>query len=267
MHCPSIVKQFCENEIQSCMWTYFDSLKFLDRWDIILSLLDRIYKLSFLQWSQLWVACQLLCFTLFLCFILFCFVSWELAPQSSSPFNTQYGKYWIPVLVGFLSCYDKMPEKHNLKWGKSYFDSWFQSIICWYHCFGPMLRLNFMVVCICGIKGCSLMEARKQRKRGRGRRQNIPFKGVSSMTYFLWIGRIDLLKSPLPPNSSLSYEWINPLVRPEHLWSNYLPTTSLLNIVAVGIKPSTHKLWGDISDLSHSNSLAKWWPLSLSSCL
>jgi hypothetical protein len=86
------------------------------------------------------------------------------------------------VLVSFLSLWQATWEKQH-KGGKVYFDSWFQSIVSWVHCFWAHDESHHHGRRMCQRKAPHLMSARKQREKGLG--QDLSFKGTPSVTHFL----------------------------------------------------------------------------------
>jgi hypothetical protein len=77
-------------------------------------------------------------------------------------------------------CGDKIPEKNNLKRGKVYFGSWFQSMASWSHVFEPGARQNIMVESKHMVRqSCSLVAGKKSETMGRSQGPNIAFKGRS----------------------------------------------------------------------------------------
>jgi hypothetical protein len=94
------------------------------------------------------------------------------------------------------------PETVNLKGGKVYLGSQFQSLVTWPHCFGPVMKQHMMVEARGRAKLLtSWWPGSKERDR-KGQGPNIPFKGTPPMTS-LPPTRPHLLKVLLPPNSAI----------------------------------------------------------------
>jgi hypothetical protein len=83
--------------------------------------------------------------------------------------------------------------------------------------------------------------------------QDIPFKGMSSVTYFLQGVPTSFVPHSIDATKSRTHQWIDPFMKSEPLQFSHFPKPP--PNMAPATKPSAQELSGDSPDTNHSRAV------------